>query len=477
MSDTEQPTQTKKPSIGAIGFVIAILVLTAVGSLLNDSQSTPHATFIGPITVMGVMWGSAFFSFFIAWMLYYAYYILPGSSLAQWRSGFRLLGRYYLRQPATYIDYLSSKSHLRKKERTRRSVKEKEEIESPKPFYEHSFDQLGAGVVPTHIALALDKTSKKRSLQSLATTPPHKIQHGKPLAFSRAAGPGIVILNGNVRRKTETIMRKIDLRPHLRIEPVEAMTRDGIRVKTKVIVLFHVNRADDDKATTNNQDNDKKHYALYPYKEEDIRRIRYDHKDEWYAHIAPRAVVLLADELSSLALDELHDAEGATIQRLRKIVRDNLDKQLNPTTTIINDDGEEVTTKKNSGITIVMVNLFPIEEPKKIQKHRLNLWQTEMEEEIEVLKLKRQADSAKEIQRMRAEKQINIVNNFISSIQSMYDAQNVTPSEIVTLRMIAALEEAMKNKDLMVMTPQMLTYWLTDTIKQIHLLLDEDVEK
>jgi len=477
MSDTEQITQTKKPSAGAIGFILAILALTAIGSLLNDSQQNPHATFIGPITVMGVMWGSAFFSFFVIWMLYYAYYILPGSSLVEWSSGFRLLGRYYLRQSATYITYLSSKSRLHKKERTRRSVREKEESESPKPFYERSFDQLGAGVVPTHIVLALDKTSKKRSLQSLATTPPHKIQHGKPIEFSRAVGPGIIILHGNVKRKTEKIMRKIDLRPHIRIEPVEAMTRDGIRVKTNVIVIFHVNRANDDKDTTNNQDNDKKHYALYPYKEEDIRRIRYDHKDEWYAHIAPRAVVLLADELSSLALDELHDAEGVTIQNLRKTVRDKLDKQLNPITITTDDDGNEVETKKNSGITIVMINLFPIEEPKKIQKHRLNLWKMEMEEEIEVLKLKRQADSAKAIQHMRAEKQINIVNNFIKSIQSMYDAQNVTPSEIIALRMVTALEKAMKNKDLMVMTPQMLTYWLTDTIKQIHLLLDEDAGK
>ena len=121
-----------------------------------------------------------------------------------------------------------------------------------------------------------------------------------------------------------------------------------------------------------------------------------------------------------------------------------------------------------------MVNLYPIEEPKKIQKHRLNLWEMEMEEEIAVLKLKQQADSAKAIQHMRAEKQINIVNNFIRSIQSMYDAQNVTPSEIIALRMVTALEKAMKNKDLMTMTPQMLTYWLTNTIKQIHLLLDED---
>jgi len=272
-------------------------------------------------------------------------------------------------------------------------------------------------------------------------------------------------------------MRKIDLRPQIRIEPVKAITRDAINITTSVIVVFHVNRADAGNNEQDNEASDEKHYALYPYKEEDIHRIRYDHKDEWYAHVAPRAAVLLANELSSLALDELHDPEGATLQHLRETVRDRLDEQLNPNITIIDDNGNEIIEKKNSGITIVFVSLFPIEEPEDIQEDRFNLWQMEVEEEITVLKLKQQADSAKAIQTMRAAEQSNIVNNISNSVQSMHDAQNVTLSEIVTLRMVTALEKAMENKELMVMTPQMLTHWVTDTIRQMHLLLDEDKEK
>jgi len=467
MSNPEAVTQTEKPSAGIISFILTLLILIAVGSLLNDNQGNSHTPIIGPITAMGVIWGSAFFSFFTVWMLYYAYYILPGHSLDEWNNGFRLLVRYYIHQPATYIPYHYSKSRLHRKSRSRRSVKEKEELDNPKPFYEHSFDQLGAGVVPTHIVLALDNTSRKPSLKTL--TEFYKIQHGKPINFSRAAGPGIVILKGNFKRKTEKIMRKIDLRPHLRIEPIEAVTRDGINIKTKVIVIFHVNRAN---ANNNMQGDDEEHYALYPYDAEDIRRVRYEQKEEWFVHIAPHAGVILAAELSSLTLNDLHDAEGATIQRLRDTVKKELDAQINPK--ILDEDGNETGEKKKSGITIVMVNLFSIEEPNEIQQHRFTLWKREIEEELEIVKLKRDATSAKEIQEMRAKEQGDIVNNTINSIQSMYDAQNVTQSEIMTLRMVAALEQAMKNKDLMVMTPQMLTHWVTDTIKQMHILLDTD---
>ena len=108
-----------------------------------------------------------------------------------------------------------------------------------------------------------------------------------------------------------------------------------------------------------------------------------------------------------------------------------------------------------------------------------------MEQRLEVIKLKQDAESAKEIQAMRAEEQYNITNNAVSNIissnisyiQYAYDTQNIALSSIITLHMITMLEKAMENEKLIAMTPQKLIYRITDTIKQIDLLMDEAGEK
>ncbi len=172
-------------------------------------------------------------------------------------------------------------------------------------------------------------------------------------------------------------------------------------------------------------------------------------------------------------MEQLHDVDGFALQDIRRIVKERLEERLNSATTT-DEDGNVCEEYKSSGITITAVNLTPIKEPERIQEERLTLWKMEIEEQITAQKLDQQAQSARDIQNMRAAAQIEIVNNIIESIQSMYDAQNVDLSEIVTLRMVAALEEAMKNESLLSMTPQTMTYWVTDSIKQLHALLDEE---
>ncbi len=469
MSKTEPSPKKKKVPTGIIGFAIAFLLFVTIGSLMKDSQQAPQPYGVA----MGIMWGGAFASFFVVWMLYFAYFILPGSTHAGWNLGYRLLGRYYVYQSKTYLDHRTGQFRERKKRRERRSATK----EPPASTYTDHIDQIGAGVVPTHNVLALDNISRKAK----ANEPRYKTQHGPTVGFSRAAGPGIVILEGRVVKKTEKISLELDMRPHLRRERVETITNDGIKIETDVIVIFHVNRATQPEEMQGNQEgNDDDKTLLYPYDEEDIRRIRYapsiDAKlnvSKWNDHIAPSAAILLADELSSRTLEQLHDVDGFALQDIRRIVKERLEKRLNSATTT-DEDGNVCEEYKSSGITITAVNLTPIKEPERIQKQRLALWKMEIEEQIAAQKLDQQAQSARDIQNMRAAAQIEIVSNIIESIQSMYDAQNVDLSEIVTLRMVAALEEAMKNESLMSMTPQTMTYWVTDSIKQLHALLDEE---
>ncbi len=454
MSKKNPSTKKKKVSAGIIGAIVVFFVLVAIGSRLKDSQQIPEPYGIE----MGIMWGSTFVTFFMVWILYFAYFVLQGSTHAEWERGYRLLSRYYIYQAKTYLDYHLKQSSTRNKERERRSTKTELLI----PTYKDRIEQIGAGVVPTHYVLALDS----------------------PSGFSRAVGPGVVILAGKFVKKTESVSLTLDMRPHLRQERVEAITNDGIEIKTDVIVTFHINRAEQHIVMPEPDEGDgavqtEQKTLLYPYDEADIRHIRYassiDAKlnvSQWNDHIAPLAATLLADELSSRTLEQLHDVNSFVLQEIRAVVQERLERRLNSTLST-DDEGNEIEEYKNSGITITAVNLTPIEEPEVVQEQRLALWKMGIEEQINAQKLSQKAQSTKDIQNMRAAAQIEIVNNIIESIQSMYDAKNINLAEIVTLRMVAALEEGMKNEALLNMTPQTMTHWVTDSIKQLHTLLED----
>lgn len=438
MSKIKPPTKKPKTASGAVGFLIAILFLSAVGSVLSDSQASPQPYGL----VMGFMWGSAFASFFVMWMLYYARFILPRGDSSGWEDGFHLSIRHYLTQAGTYLNSLSEKASNRKETRERRSVAQQPAKSRP---YPESFDHLDAGVMKSYHVLAINEKG----------------------VFSRGAGPGVVIL-----KRKENIVRVLDMRRHLRRQTVEAMTSDGIAVKTDVIVIFHIN--------TDTHGKNRK--LLYSYDEDDIFRISYatsvDEQygvNHWNDHIAPQAAALMADALSTYTLDELRDVHSNTLPTIYKTVQTNLEAQLSRMATVSssNDENSEQVVDDNSGITITAVSTSNIEEPERIQEQRLHVWQMNIQEEINTQTLTRQAQSTQEIQRMRARAQVDIINNIIQSIQAMYDSHDVSLSEIITLRMVEALEEAMANESSMAMTPETLTHWVMDTIEQLRGLLDD----
>jgi regulator of protease activity HflC (stomatin/prohibitin superfamily) len=327
---------------------------------------------------------------------------------AGWSESFRILLRSYFLPITVFIEQQRTlKQVLGKKKKTGQ-----EEL-SP------SFRLLRAGTLASHQAVAISRGG----------------------GFSRAAGPGFVLLN-----RGESVYQLMDLRVHSRRQPVAANTRDGIRLNTSVSVTFRVRQYSREEIAAGRAGSP--HHArhlLYPYDGEAVFRVSHlttrtetDHISGWTELIAPQAATLLVGELGQYTLDELLDTAGAEpLDRVRQNVRGELQRSF-----------------LGEGVEIMSVGVGPLELPEDVVGQRIASWRVGWQGKITEQVASGDAETLRRVKQARARAQIEIIETVMHNIDTMRAAEDADLHERVMLRLIEMLERAMANDRIQTIVPE-----------------------
>ncbi len=264
-----------------------------------------------------------------------------------------------------------------------------------------SFGTLQAGVLSSHQVLAT-----RRGTQ-----------------FVRAAGPGFVRLKAG-----ESIAEVVDLRKHVRSQDVTVNTRDGIPIVTSVKIVFRVKQAEQNQA---------RGQLEYPYDKSVIFQVSQaasiDEQREllpWTEQIAPQAASYLVSEVAQFTLNELSQEPAlfnGIQRRVRRQLRSNFDSM---------------------GIMIFDVGVSMRELPEAIVQQRLAIWRAPWQSQIRVQLASSDANSLRQMKRARAHAQVEIIQNIMQNIDEMRRTEGATLPQVVTLRIIEALGDAVSSNNL-----------------------------
>lgn len=414
-------TPPNKGEPGIILLILAALVAMSIGLTLRDALGVRYGTIISTV------WFAVLIVSFLFGLLFYARFILPLQGSEGWGEGLRLLLRHYTLQAERYLDNLFM-PRTKPKRKSRRGSKKKttsDPLDLPP-----SFTTLNAGILKSHQVLALGKRNQ----------------------YLRPVGPGFTLL---YRKEKPTHL--IDLRKQLRRQPVKANTRDGIPVETNVIVVFQVQQEPADLLTA----------EPYPYDKEAIFHLcyvnsidAYDTVHNWLEQVSPRAAALLVNQINHYTLDELYtpgNGGPGPLDQIKNRIKQELARQLDP-----------------NGIEILNVGLDPFTLPTAVSEQRIKTWQADWQRKIVLQQAAGSAESVRRIKNARARAQIEIIENITQNIDRVRRNGEAELSNIITLRMIEALEEAKSNTSLQSLIPQqVLTNLIMNTSEQMQRWLNQ----
>ncbi len=378
------------PGLGIL--MLTIILLGAIGSLLHDSNG------VGFDWAGGILWGGAVFITFLLGTAYISRRLLPIQDNQGWAEGFHLLWRNYWRGAANLLYGRVSEpgpviSGKRKKSRG-------DEL-SP------SFEHLRAGFLDSHLAAAIVRGN----------------------SYSRAAGPGLVLLHGS-----ETISKLFDLRPHSRKMPVSAITRDGIPIETTVSVTFQVRRPSPDERRPRSMSMED---VPYPYDPDALFDLMYtasvtnDNKLDWTEQACPQAAAMLVTEIAKYTLDQLLEGAGAEpVSQIKRKIKSALQEQ--------QLDTEFQTLSK--GMEILSVSIGPVELPDEVIEKRVSTWQVEWQNRVSQELISGDIEAQRLYQQARARAQVENIENLLTSIEAMRRQTGVELHEAVMRQVMEILE-------------------------------------
>lgn len=357
-------------------------------------------------SIGALVWGATTAVFFLLGLLYFAQFILPLRGSDGWSEGFHLLIRYLLSARPPY--------------QPGKPIQTASQNTVPS-----SFSIIGAGLVRGHRVLALAKGD----------------------LFSRPAGPGFVSLS-----RGEQIIGFIDLRPHQQETLIRANTRDGIPIETAVTITFRVKQGSDSGDTSD---------AAFIVSSDAIFKVSsYASVAEdgriqpWTQQLMPNAIALLNQELSHYTLDELQQPglPPLALDEVRKRTRQKLQQEAD-----------------KHGVDVLAIDIGPLSFPLSITEQRIKGWQAEWQRKIEVKHAAGDAEATRRIKQARARAQIEMIERITESIEVMRQQGEGSLNEIITLRMIEALEEAMADGSAQALIPQqVMTRLVMDASNQMQ---------
>ncbi len=398
-----------------MGLILAMLILGAIGWFLKDATGYPYRAY------GAIWWATAVFMAFMVGFLYYALFVLPIPGSEGWAEGLRLLTRNYMEPPPK-----ADSAPRGRRSKTTTAVMPHHLTDLPP-----SFVLLRSGLVRSNQALALTKGG----------------------GFSRAAGPGFVILF-----KNELIAQTIDVRNHTRSEIVKANTRDGIPIELPIFIGFRVWR---------NQTEITPAEPPYQYDPDAIFHATYagsvldkESASRWSDLVTPIATNLFVTEIARHTLDQLYqvdsDGNGAKTE-INQRVRRSLER---------ND--------RLDGIELLSVGSGIPSLPEAVRQQRLKKWQSQWQREIIMKKARGDSEAELRLKHARARAQVEIIQNITRSIATS-NRSGISVTEIVALRMIEALEDAVSDVSVQALVPQpVLTTMIESSRQMLNWVEDEE---
>lgn len=417
----EKRPQQQRSEWGTLGLMTAAAILSALVLFTADSRGVPYESF-------GVLiWLGALTASFIFGLLYFAQFVLPLRGQDGWAQGFWLLLQHYNLLGQQFLNSLSAP---------------KPKIGSPPPPIDPtwaelwpSFFNLRAGFVKSHHALALAKGT----------------------GFSRAAGPGFVVLF-----RDEAITHIVDLRLHRRQQLVKAASRDGIPIETTLFISFRVKQSLADHLTDTG--------LQYPYEKDAIFHVAYANSIQpgekllpWTEQLCPPAVTVFVTELAKYSLNELYQRDDAglgPLDNVRQEVQRELEKLVD-----------------HLGIEILGVGIGTLTLPPAVIEQRIRAWQAEWERQIQVQRAANDAEAVLRLKRARARAQVEIIENITHHIEAMRRTDSGNLTDIITLRMIEAVEEAITDVSLQRTLPQPVLAELMDTSRRVLTWMEKEAKQ
>jgi regulator of protease activity HflC (stomatin/prohibitin superfamily) len=411
----KKKSKRQRPELGLLGFVLAAFALAVVASFLRDSQGNPFGV------ALSFIWLYVTAVTFTFGILYFAQFAVPVRGNVGWWDGVRLIMRYYS----------GITNQLFQQPRTDDKKRQPSASVVPRTDIPRSLFTLRAGIVRSYQVLALTK--------------------GK--SFMRPAGPGFV----NLFNKEE-IRQVIDLRVQLRTQPVFASTRDGIPLETTITVIFQVKQDPEDRSQAQ---------LLFPFDKEAVFQISYLHTINeqgvfygWTEQITPRAAALLVREIAQYNLDALIHYPSTAVSPFQTISR-HIQQTL---------QGQH----DLRGIQIMVVKVGSLKLPEDIQKQNIANWQAEWQRKIQIEKASGDAEVIRRMKQARARAQIEIIETIVHNLEAMRQEGEAELNQVIILRLIDALEEAVASDAPPAFVPhRIMAGLLADTSAQVQARLDD----
>ncbi len=386
------PKPKERKDWGIFGLLLALLLLIFLGRFLRDAQGVNHQWLVS------FSWLLIASITFLLGLIYYAQYVSPLRGEEGWVAGLLLLFEAYIKVAEKRLE----PSQTDKKKKKTASESEIDKLSA-------SLKSLNAGFIKGHQVLALTSGS----------------------SYKRPAGPGFVVLF-----RGEQIWRVIDLRPQRRTQTVLTKTRDGIPIETAVSVTFRVRQLSTD-------DNDE---LLYPFDRDAIFPVSFDETVDgdgnllpWTRQLTPPAAAMLANEIPQHSLNELtHAVDGVSpLEAIRQTITRDLQRLFNP-----------------KGIEVLAVGVAGLKLPEEVRDQQFLTWQADWLRKIRLESAAGNAEAVRRIKQARARAQIEIIENITHSIETMRREEDADLSQVIMLRMIEALEDAVSAGSVQGLVPQ-----------------------
>jgi regulator of protease activity HflC (stomatin/prohibitin superfamily) len=239
---------------------------------------------------------------------------------------------------------------------------------------------------------------------------------------TRVGGQGFVFTGRRERPRSP-----VDLQLQIRGKTVEALTRDGIPVKTMLFAVFQIDRRQAEGE------------GLYPFDSQAVfaatraQGVGDQTDDEereeigWDQLVVDRAADLLRDVIATKLLDRLLESEGGNPprQELSAEITERL--------------GEAM---ESLGIHVLFAGLGNIEvQDEEVIEQRVQSWAAHWERRRLEREALGDAEAMRLIQEARAEAQRQMIRAITEAFQQLADTRTRVPTQIIALRFIDILED------------------------------------
>jgi regulator of protease activity HflC (stomatin/prohibitin superfamily) len=251
------------------------------------------------------------------------------------------------------------------------------------------------------------------------TGPAHAPVIWTGLQFKRVGEPGL-----NFTERFEAVYQTVDLRTQLRAFPVEAITKDGIRVRILSFFPFRLHA----------KGQEPRLGTSFPLDEESIFRavreqpVEEGQKLSWDDLVSITATRILRKIISEYRFDELCEPFDPT-----------KDPRLEIRAKLVDEVRAKV---QPHGIEIIgggIGNILP-SEPSLVEQ-RVNAWRAEWERKISVIIGEAQANAIWEIERAHVEAQTDLIAAIRQVVEQRPGINPDVLANMAALRFIEALEE------------------------------------